>query len=255
MKKILIPVLLLLLGGCGKSVSEEAFAKGKKLQQSGRPGDLEESIKYFKQSIELEMRARNQLVTAYKTLAQQAMSKAGWSMDDDALDKHVRSNVAGQAGVSAISLGLFHTAVTNFREALALTPNDRFLHFYLGVCYAQLSISAAELGERTLLQQQALEAYETALRIDPAYDNAAYGVAIIHLARGQYKQAVDRLLEIMNRSPKETRVYFALARAWYGLKEYGKAESMYRVLLDLLPARSPQLEQVKKNMTILRQMQ
>ena len=59
----------------------------------------------------------------------------------------------------------------------------------------------------------------------------------------------------MRRDPKASRVYFIMARCYYGMKQYGKAESMYRVLLDLLPARSPKLDIVRRNILRLRQMQ
>lgn len=240
--------------GCYRGEGREAFDRGNRLLKSGRPGDLELSVQYFKKSIELEMRARNQLVTAYKRLARKNIRDAGWGMKEGALDRHVKSRAAAQAGVSAISLRLYNTAVRYLKEAVKLTPDDKFVHFHLAVCYARLSLSAPTLGERGLVRRQAVASYKTALRIDRKYDAAAYGLAFVRMSRGKYAEAVKVLQGIMARNPGSSRIYFVLARCYYEMKQYAKAETMYRVLLDLLPSSSPKLETVRRNIVRLRQM-
>ena len=172
--------------GCSRGEGKKAFDKGNRLMKSGRPGDLERSIVFFKKSIELEMRARNQLVSAYKRLARKKIAEAGWSMKGGALEGHVKSRAAAQAGVSAISLRLFHTAVDYLKKALKHTPNDKFIHFHLGVCHAQLSLSAPTLGDRGLQKQQAAAAYKTSMRLDPNYSPPAYGLALLRMSEGKF---------------------------------------------------------------------
>ena len=58
MRTVLAAVLTgIVLTGCGGSAAEDAFSKGNRLMQSGRPGDLEKSVEFFKK-YQLEMDKR-----------------------------------------------------------------------------------------------------------------------------------------------------------------------------------------------------
>lgn len=240
-------VALLLVAACRSGGSEEALRKGNKLLNSKNPQDWEKAVPYFKETIRLEIEARTQLARAYKKIARDKLLK-GDSILNSAADKRKAATLRSQLGSSLATFEIYYEALSNLEAAVAITPNDKFLHYYLGVCHGQLSRSRKTDGEAFLEMEQAIQAYRTALRLDSDFTDALYGLAMVYLAKGDYKEGVKYVQQVLQKEPKNTRARFALAQFYFRLKQYARAESVYRQLLELLPRRSHQRKIIKQNL-------
>lgn len=92
------------------------------------------------------------------------------------------SNAFESRGIQALEQGDLATAASQFRQGLALDPNDASLHHRLGT--ALLLAGDAKSGREEL---------ETALRLAPNLARAHYSLAVLFVASGQFEQAVSRL--------------------------------------------------------------
>lgn len=93
-------------------------------------------------------------------------------------------------------------AFDSANRAVALDPALPFAHFSLGRLYSR-SFAPDET--------RAVQAYETAIRLDPNYDDAYVFLANIHIFNGRADQALPLISEGMQRNP--------LPPYWYHLAE------------------------------------
>lgn len=135
-----------------------------------------------------------------------------------------RANQLIQQGDQARSQGRIQEAARAYREAIALVPAYGSLHLVIADLYfeqeayaeaAQVYQAAADflpqdaeawagLGRcRLLLDQrsEALEAFETALKLAPEHPVANYYAAMLHALAGAQPEAEQRLLAVLRIRP------------------------------------------------------
>ncbi|MBY6117820.1 winged helix-turn-helix domain-containing protein [Mameliella alba] len=107
-------------------------------------------------------------------------------------------------------------AFDHAEKALALDPDLPFAHFSLGRLYTR-SFAPNEA--------RAIKAYETALRLDPNYDDAYVFLANIHIFNGRAEAALPLIAEAFARNPLPPYWYdLAEGMAQYFLGNYAAAE-------------------------------
>lgn len=252
---LLIVTVMVVIAGCGKGQGAVTLQEGKKLLNSPDPQDWQIALERFKKSIEIEVRARNQMAIAYRKIALQKLERAQKGVSADKFDNVLQARIKTKLGIGYTAIHLFHDAVTNLREAVKITPNVKFLHYNLGLCYSQLSRSTARRWERDQFLDLAADSYKRALGIDRQYNRARYGLAIVELNRKNFNEAVRLLNELIKQEPKNIRAYYALARVYYEDKKYRQAIGTYRLLLELIPPNSTRSQKIRENIRKIRLLQ
>jgi tetratricopeptide (TPR) repeat protein len=148
-------------------------------------------------------------------------------------------------------------AIAAFRQALAAQPQSartaRLLGFLLGeagdwVCaeeHLQRALALApdaatwyNLGyvrDRLGRREEAIAAFEEAVRLDPKFDRAWYGLGLAHAAAGRHGEAVAALEKAAALEPRNPHVWYALGIAHHHAHAPDKVEAVARHLLRYHP--------------------
>lgn len=113
--------------------------------------------------------------------------------------------------------GDIKAAFIHAEQAVALDPDLPFAYFSLGRLYTR-SFSPDEA--------RAIDAYKTAIRLDPNYDDAYVFLANIHIFNGRAEEALPLIAEAFERNPIPPYWYdLAEGMANYFLENYERAEN------------------------------
>ena len=113
--------------------------------------------------------------------------------------------------------GNIDAAFYHAERAIVLDPELPFAHFSLGRLYTR-SFAPDET--------RAINAYRTAIQLDPNYDDAYVFLANIHIFNGRADEALPLILEAFERNPLPPYWYdLAEGMANYFLENYEKAEA------------------------------
>lgn len=155
-------------------------------------------------------------------------------VDADSADK-LLAKMDGPArlrilGAQLLSSGLYGEAEATFREALRVDSSDKFVHYNLAIAIARGP------GIDALRRREAIAACETALRIDPAYHEAALERGLLLIDARDFVAAEAQLLSACELGADEASVSYHLG---YLCDESGRLEEAlahYRAALDENPA-------------------
>jgi cytochrome c-type biogenesis protein CcmH/NrfG len=235
--------------GC-KSEGEADFEKGRTLITSNDPADWEKAVEACKRSMTTEVRARAQLVNAWIRIGSKKISQADSHTieREEEMARLLEGGIARHQAMQEMEYELYTSAVSNLEMAVSALPNDKNSYYLLGLAYGQISRGKLDPAESDLLLQKSEASYRTALNIDPEYVPALYGYAIILILQKRFPEAEKACMDLIGLEPKETRGYFALARIYFETEQYLKSENMYRVILELLPRKSPKRDLVEQNL-------
>jgi len=236
--------------GCSATDGEKALEEGKRLLTSKDPADWEKGIEAFKRSITTEILARDRLATSLIRLGTRQINDADQFTvgREDEMARLLEGGIARHLAMREMEYSFYNNAVTNLETAARILPNDKNSYYLLGLAYGQLSRGKLDPGESDALLLKADASYRVALKLDPEYTSALYGHSIVLILLKRYPDAEQVCQRLIQLEPGETRGYFALARVYYEAEEYRKAENMYRVLLEILPAKSPRRALVEENL-------
>lgn len=115
-------------------------------------------------------------------------------------------------------------AISTYRKALEVQPDDADLHFALGRAYAYAGAG-----------QQAIEQYRRTLELDPNRALAWVNMGIVHAARSRPQQAVEAYRSAMEINPQEPLAYFNLGNLHLRAGRPGQAADAYRRTLEVDP--------------------
>ena len=104
------------------------------------------------------------------------------------------------------------------RRLVSLQPSDALTHYQLGL------LTAPSL--------EAVEQFETAVKIDPSCLTAHAALANAYENSGDYRKAI-REYEFLYRMQRNPAMYSAAARNYTRLKHYAKAVMLYHQILSL----------------------
>lgn len=104
--------------------------------------------------------------------------------------------------------GDFARAAENFRIILARQPKNALIHFNLG--FACDKLGALE---------EAIAAFETAVRLNAQLDRAWYGLGICQARLGRHDKAAEALHEAATLQPMNPHAWYALGMAHHHLNQ------------------------------------
>ncbi|MES2973117.1 MAG: tetratricopeptide repeat protein [Pseudomonadota bacterium] len=114
-----------------------------------------------------------------------------------------RAAEARQQGNALLDQGKLEEALQPYREAVALEPSPE--------AFVSLGYTLGELGRA----DEAVEALEQAVRMDPAQFDAIYLLGTLALGRGNYPQAISRLSRALELQPSSDMVLRDLCSACF----------------------------------------
>ncbi|MBN1897548.1 MAG: tetratricopeptide repeat protein [Spirochaetes bacterium] len=218
MKKGYFILIILLFIGCGNEFSR-TFNRAKRLSKSDKLEDWEKSILAYDKVIKLKVNARE-----YQALVYRKMAKYHLEMEH------------------------YNDALVNFEKAAQILPNEGILHYYIGLCYSQLSRSVTDENKKIEMIKIAETEYKLSLSLTPDLIDPLYGLGIISFyVWNDYKAGIEYMAKVLEKDPKNIDAHFALARFYYEIGEPIKSLEFYKALVSLLPKNSERLTQVKNN--------
>lgn len=147
----------------------------------------------------------------------------------------------GQAGIWWKILGsryldkkMYGEALKCYQKAIEYYPQNQNLYYWTGVCAGLMSESALDYGAAADSSQKynylklAESAYLEAIKIEPRYVRAMYGLGVIYVFElDEYDKAVPHLEKLLTIDTGHTDAKFLLANAYYHLARYKDAAAMY----------------------------
>jgi len=218
--KTLFFVSIIIFFNCSNEYNRR-YRAAKRLSQSQKMEDWEKAIKQYDEIINIKINAREYQALIYRKLGQKHLSLEHWN-----------------------------DALYNFKKATEILPTNGLLHYYIGVCYSQLSRSTIDEKEKIDLIKIAEEEYKLSLKLNPNLIDPLYGLGIIYFyVWNDYNKGIEYMAKVLKKDPKNIDAHFALARFYYENGEPIKSLEFYKSLLSLLPKKSPKIKTVQENIS------
>lgn len=131
---------------------------------------------------------------------------------------------SGKEADATIRKSLLEKSAFHFSRALDIYPGFLNAAYDLGRTYEVMG-----------RKEEALNAYQTAMRIDTGFTLPCLNIAIILHNQGKLEEAIPYYERFLVKNPKRKEAYANLSFAYYKLKEYEKAIETNRRLLNILP--------------------
>lgn len=170
--------------------------------------------------------------------------------DKRALDLSITEGQVGMwykiLGTRYLDQQMYGKAFEAFQKAITYYPDNANLYFYIAVCAGYLANSSLDY-EAAGQKSQSLEkkmnylrlsenAYLTALKINPNYYRAMYGIGVLYVFElDESEKAIPYLERFLQTQTKDTNGMFVLARAYYTNYEFDKAIQLYDRIISLNP--------------------
>jgi tetratricopeptide (TPR) repeat protein len=140
------------------------------------------------------------------------------------IDPTIQPEYLRLRAVVEMGLGQMDAAETDFKKAMALDPQS-----------VNIILNYANLLWRTNRQQQALDAYNNGLKIDPTNHSALTAMGYLSRDMGNPKDAEKYFLKVKSLYPKDYVPYLALGDLYTSMKEFDKAQENYEKAHDIAP--------------------
>ncbi|HEY3176081.1 MAG TPA: tetratricopeptide repeat protein [Candidatus Polarisedimenticolia bacterium] len=131
-----------------------------------------------------------------------------------------------------LELNQYEDAAASARRAVGLNPGSAAAHRMLGDA---LLVLVQREGSEPGLAQEAVEAYQQAVRLDPTDADAHLSLARLLITRGAYAQALDALRKHLDLAPHSVDGIYLAAHALARLNRFEEAESLLRAAIAGLP--------------------
>jgi len=118
-------------------------------------------------------------------------------------------------GVGAYRNAQFQSAILHFKNALALDPTLLNARLYLATAYFQQYIPGGESPDNLKIAQQAIDAFEDVLRMDPKNSTAMAGVAQIFYNMRKFDKAKEYQQRCLQIEPNNPVPYY-----WIGVLDW-----------------------------------
>lgn len=149
-------------------------------------------------------------------------------------------------GTRYLDQQMYGKAFECFQKAITYYPDNANLYFYIAVCAGYLANSSLDYeaaGQKSESLEEKMNylhlcenAYLTALKIDPNYYRAMYGIGVLYVFElDESEKAIPYLERFLQTQTKDTNGMFVLARAYYTNYEFDKAIQLYDRIIALNP--------------------
>jgi tetratricopeptide (TPR) repeat protein len=146
-----------------------------------------------------------------------------------ALDRLTAARNEMIEGRIATYAGEFQAAIEHYQMALGIAPEDGMSRIFLDDAVLTLSARRANEGDeyrRQGLLDEAVEAYERALDLDPSQPRALNGIGLLLFNAGRYSEALDLFDRVLYRMPNQVQIRYnrVLALLKLGMVEEAERE-------------------------------
>lgn len=147
----------------------------------------------------------------------------------------------------------FKDAIPYLKESLEIDPNQYLVHYYLGVCYANLYSSEFVDITKKEYKDLALFHYKKAISLAPDQESPHYALGVFYyFALKDYDKAKIEIDNTLKINPKNVRALFVKAQLQYLDGDLQECYNTYQNILAILPKRDGRREQVLKNLERLK---
>lgn len=130
--------------------------------------------------------------------------------------------------VEYIELEMYGPALDALRRAIEISPANRVLFYYAGVCSAQMSASTPAPAEREGYLEEAEFYYKRAIELKNSYVEALFGLSVLYVFEMDRPLDAKPLLEdVLTYSSSNTQAMFLLARVNVQLGDVEGALDLY----------------------------
>ena len=136
-----------------------------------------------------------------------------------------------QKGSEQLQRGDFDAAITSFKKAIRLKPDDSKAHFALGVLYGKKGQHEA-----------AFTSFKEVIRLDSDNTDSHFALGVLYSRKGQLEAAITSYREVVRLNPDYARAHFNLGLVYAKLGDYQKVLEEYRWLKDQAPALAEKLD-------------
>jgi tetratricopeptide (TPR) repeat protein len=119
-----------------------------------------------------------------------------------------------------------------FKEGLALKPDMKGAHFYLGNIY----LRQAEDPTADTAAARAIEQFEIETQMTPDSDSVAYNLGLAYTRGGEEDKALAALERSVTLNPQRSEAYLKMASIYEHRKDMARAEEMYQKFSAADPA-------------------
>jgi serine/threonine protein kinase/tetratricopeptide (TPR) repeat protein len=204
------------------------FLKGEYSRQKGTPAGTTESIKFYKQAIELDPNyalAYQGLALAYRiapAYGTHTPQEAYPAAKDSAMKALAIDPTLGSAHVPLASIKFvwdwdFAGAESEYKEAIKLSPNNAEAHYSYGNALVALGRSDEALTELRIAQQ-----------LDPLSNTIASNTAWAFYIAGRLDEAETQIRQVLARDPNFARAHLVLGEIYLERGKYDLATSSFQ---------------------------
>ncbi|MEL3907507.1 MAG: tetratricopeptide repeat protein [Treponemataceae bacterium] len=209
-KLILIVLVVLFFLGCqNKNFLKRMQENEEGVRNPSTIPELEEAISKYERRVEDIMLAQNRIAIWHKMLGTRYMDSK-----------------------------MYLKALDSFTKALEYYPDNHNLYYQVGLCASHiakknLTVSVDEGKDAAYYNNIAVNAYLTALEIQPNYNSAAYALSVLYVYElNESEKAIPLLQALLQRDSKNYDAMFVLAAAYYLSQDYNEAIKTYRYIIE-----------------------
>lgn len=183
--------------------------------------------------------------------------KAALKRYDDEIARRVQDT--GQLGIyyrilatDLMDKEMYGPALEALGKALEIYPANPVLFYRAGVCQGFLAKTMASPGDRERGVSRTMYYYERAVELDPTYEDALYGAAVLALFEtDDLVLAEERIERLLQRYPENSRGLFLLARLRVSLGDRQQAADIYQKIIESTRSTEEEKEQARANRNAL----
>ena len=121
-------------------------------------------------------------------------------------------------GVQSYRNGQFQGAIEHFKSAVQLDPSLVNARLYLATAYAQQYVPGGDSPENVKTGQQAIDAFEDVLKLDPKNTTALASIGQVYYQMKNFDEAKDFQRKRMQFEPNNPEPYY-----WIGVIDWAQA--------------------------------
>src|SRR5208283_6093814 len=121
-------------------------------------------------------------------------------------------------GVAAFRNAAFQLAIMHFKEAVRLDPSLLNARLYLATAYAQQYVQGNESEENKQIAQQAIDAFQDVLKMDPSNTTAIASIAQMYYQMKKFDEAKQYNQRRISIEPNNPEPYY-----WIGVLDWAVA--------------------------------